>query len=50
MQFRYGMFMNFWENSWKADFVKYIKKCQALGFDVLEFQARSRRERHRGGA
>ena len=41
MQFRYGMFMNFWENSWKADFVKYIKKCQALGFDVLEFQAQS---------
>ena len=41
MQYRYGMFMNFWENTWKADFVKYIKKCQALGFDVLEFQAQS---------
>ena len=41
MKFRYGMFMNFWENSWKADFEKYIRKCKKLGFDVLEFQAQS---------
>lgn len=39
MKFRYGMFMNFWENSWKADYTKYIEKMSKMGFDVLEFQA-----------
>lgn len=34
-----GIFMNFWENSWQADHVKYIKKAAEIGFDVLEFQA-----------
>ncbi len=33
--------MNFWENSWDADHVKYIKKAAEIGFDVLEFQAQS---------
>ena len=34
-----GIFMNFWENTWKADHIKYIKKAAEIGFDVLEFQA-----------
>jgi len=34
-----GIFMNFWENEWLADHVKYIKKAADIGFDVLEFQA-----------
>lgn len=34
-----GIFMNFWEKNWNADYYKYIKKASALGFDVLEFQA-----------
>ena len=34
-----GIFMNFWENSWQADHIKYIKKAADIGFDVLEFQA-----------
>lgn len=34
-----GIFMNFWENEWMADHVKYIKKAADIGFDVLEFQA-----------
>lgn len=34
-----GIFMNFWENDWNADYYKYIKKAAHLGFDVLEFQA-----------
>ena len=34
-----GIFMNFWENTWKADHIKYIKKAANIGFDVLEFQA-----------
>lgn len=34
-----GIFMNFWENDWNADHVKYVKKAKEAGFDVLEFQA-----------
>lgn len=34
-----GIFMNFWENTWKADHIKYIKKVAKIGFDILEFQA-----------
>ena len=34
-----GIFMNFWEKNWDADYYKYIKKASSLGFDVLEFQA-----------
>lgn len=34
-----GIFMNFWENDWNADHIKYIKKAKKIGFDVLEFQA-----------
>lgn len=36
-----GIFLNFWENNWKADIRKYIKKASKLGFDVLEFQAQA---------
>ena len=31
--------MNFWENTWAADHIKYIEKAAKIGFDVLEFQA-----------
>lgn len=34
-----GIFMNFWEQNWNADYRKYIRKAAELGFDVLEFQA-----------
>ncbi len=34
-----GIFLNFWEKNWDADYYKYIKKASGLGFDVLEFQA-----------
>lgn len=34
-----GIFMNFWENTWMADHIKYIEKASRIGFDVLEFQA-----------
>ena len=34
-----GIFMNFWENDWNADHIKYVKKAKECGFDVLEFQA-----------
>ncbi len=34
-----GIFLNFWEKNWDADYYKYIKKASELGFDVLEFQA-----------
>ena len=36
---KFGIFMNFWENDWDADHLKYIKKASQIGFDVLEFQA-----------
>ncbi len=36
-----GIFVNFWENSWKVDLHKYIKKAAAIGYDVLEFQAQA---------
>lgn len=34
-----GIFMNFWENDWNADHIKYLKKASDIGFDILEFQA-----------
>lgn len=36
---KFGIFMNFWENDWMADHIKYIKKAATIGFDILEFQA-----------
>lgn len=34
-----GIFMNFWENRWDADHIKYVNKAADIGFDILEFQA-----------
>lgn len=34
-----GIFMNFWEENWAADHIKYINKAAKIGFDILEFQA-----------
>lgn len=39
--YKYGIFMNFWENIWEADHKKYIKKAADIGYDVLEFQAQA---------
>lgn len=25
---KFGIFMNFWENEWEADHIKYIKKSK----------------------
>jgi D-psicose/D-tagatose/L-ribulose 3-epimerase len=36
-----GIFINFWENTWDVDHVKYMKKAKDIGFDILEFQAQS---------
>lgn len=36
-----GIFVNFWENVWKADLHKYLRKAAAIGYDVLEFQAQA---------
>lgn len=41
MKNKIGIFVNFWENSWKVDLPKYIKKTALLGYDVLEFQAQA---------
>jgi len=34
-----GMFLNFWEKNWNADYIYYLNKIADLGFDILEFQA-----------
>ncbi|MDD3361234.1 MAG: sugar phosphate isomerase/epimerase [Hespellia sp.] len=34
-----GIFINFWENNWNVDHIKYMKKAKDIGFDILEFQA-----------
>ena len=36
---RLGIFINFWENTWDVDHIKYMKKAKDIGFDILEFQA-----------
>ncbi len=33
---KFGTYFAYWEDSWKADYPKYIQKVKALGFDVLE--------------
>lgn len=33
---RYGIYYAYWEKEWGGRFVPYVKKCRALGFDVLE--------------
>lgn len=34
-----GIFINFWENTWDVNHIKYMKKAKEIGFDILEFQA-----------
>ena len=34
-----GIFMNFWERKWNADYSYYINKVADMGYDILEFQA-----------
>ena len=41
MKNKIGIFVNFWENTWKVDLEKYVKKAAKIGYDVLEFQAQA---------
>ena len=41
MKNKLGIFVNFWENTWKVDLKKYVKKAADIGYDVLEFQAQA---------
>lgn len=34
-----GIYYAYWEKEWSADFIPYIKKAKALGFDTLEINA-----------
>ena len=34
-----GIYYAYWEKSWDADFIPYIKKVKNLGFDILEINA-----------
>ena len=34
-----GIYYAYWEQSWSADYVKYVKKVKSLGFDILEIAA-----------
>ena len=38
---KYGIYYSYWQDSWSADFVKYIEKAARLGFDILEINASS---------
>ena len=33
---KYGIYYAYWEQEWQADYLQYIKKAAALGFDCLE--------------
>ncbi|MDQ0271015.1 D-psicose 3-epimerase [Cytobacillus purgationiresistens] len=36
---KYGVYFAYWEDSWEADFERYILKVKNLGFDILEVAA-----------
>lgn len=36
---KFGIYFAYWEQDWKSDYQKYIKKVADLGFDVLEVGA-----------
>lgn len=33
---KFGTFYAYWEHNWNGDYIKYVKKVKALGFDALE--------------
>ncbi len=33
---KYGIYYAYWEQEWKADYIRYIEKAAKLGFDILE--------------
>lgn len=33
---QFGIYYAYWEKAWRADYLKYIPKAAALGFDMLE--------------
>ncbi|MDR1903100.1 MAG: sugar phosphate isomerase/epimerase [Treponema sp.] len=33
---KYGIYYAYWERQWGGDYIKYVKKAAALGFDILE--------------
>ena len=41
MNNKIGLFVNFFENTWKVDLEKYARKIKAIGYDVMEFQAQA---------
>lgn len=38
---KFGTYFAYWEQEWEADYLKYIDKVAALGFDILEVGAGS---------
>lgn len=36
---KYGIYYAYWEQNWSADYLPYIEKAAALGFDCLEIAA-----------
>lgn len=36
---RFGIFFSYWEDDWKGDYFKYVKKARELGYDALEVSA-----------
>ncbi|OQX30060.1 MAG: dolichol monophosphate mannose synthase [Spirochaeta sp. LUC14_002_19_P3] len=36
---KHGIYYAFWEQEWTGDYIRYIKKVSALGFDILEIAA-----------
>ena len=36
---KYGIYYAYWEKEWTADYIPYIEKAAALGFDFLEIAA-----------
>lgn len=36
---KFGIYYAYWEQYWSADFLKYVDKMAALGFDILELNA-----------
>jgi D-psicose/D-tagatose/L-ribulose 3-epimerase len=38
---KYGIYYAYWEKQWGGDYLKYVKKVSALGFDILEISCAS---------
>jgi D-psicose/D-tagatose/L-ribulose 3-epimerase len=38
---KYGVYYAYWERQWGGDYLRYVKKAAALGFDILEISCAS---------